>query len=137
MEKKILNFLSSGLLDKYVIGGTTDIESKQVEEYINKYSEIEEEYNLLQEQLELAAKSNAVKPPINILTAVLNELDDKPVIALHEPRKRSKSWYSVAASIVALVFAGSSYMLYNQNQELVDENNTIAEEIFDLRNDIN
>ena len=137
MEKKILNFLSSGLLDKYVIGATTDIESKQVEEYINKYSEIEEEYNLLQEQLELAAKSNAVKPPINILTAVLNELDDKPVIALHEPRKRSKSWYSVAASIVALVFAGSSYMLYNQNQELVDENNTIAEEIFDLRNDIN
>jgi hypothetical protein len=28
-------------------------------------------------------------------------------------------------------------MLYNQNQKLVDENNTIAEEIFDLRSDIN
>lgn len=137
MEKKLLNFLSSGLLDKYVLGATTDLESKQVEEYINKYSEIEEEYNLLQEQLELAAKSNAVKPPAKVLTSILKELDEKPVIALHEPRKRSKSWYSAAASIVAFVFAGSSFMLYNQNQELVDENNTIAEEIFDLRSDIN
>lgn len=135
MEKTVLNFLNSGLLDKYVIGVTTDLESKQVEDHINKYPEIEEEYNLLQERLELAARSNAVKPPAGVLQSVLNELD-KPVIALHEPRKRSKSWYSVAASIVALVFAGSSYLLYNQNQELVDENNTIAEEIFDLRKDI-
>ena len=46
MEKKILNFLSSGLLDKYVIGATTDVESKQVEEYINKYSD-----NLSQNEL--------------------------------------------------------------------------------------
>ena len=137
MEKKVLKFLNSGLLDKYVIGTTTDLESKQVEDHINKYPEIEEEYNLLQEQLELAARSNAVKPPANVLASILNELDEKPVIALHEPQKKSWSWLSIAASIVALVFAGSSYMLYNQNQVLVDENNTIADEVFDLRKDIN
>jgi len=137
MEKTVLNFLNSGLLDKYVIGATTDLESKQVEDHISKYPEIEEEYNLLQDQLELAARSNAVNPSAYVLKSILNELDDKPVIALHEPRKKSKSWYNVAASIVALVFAGSSYMLYNQNQTLVDENNTIADEVFDLRKDIN
>lgn len=137
METTVHNFLKSGLLDKYIIGATTDLESKQVEDHITKYPEIEEEFNLLQEQLELAARSNAVKPPEKILTSILRELDDKPVINLHAPKKRSKSWYSAAASIVALVFAGSSYMLYNQNQKLVDENNTIAEEIFDLRSDIN
>lgn len=136
MEKKVLNFLESGLLDKYVIGATTDLETKKVEGFINKHPEIEEEYNLLQEQLELAAKSNAVKPPTYILDSILNELDDKPVIALQESRKKSFSWYSIAASIVALVFAGSSYLLYNKNLMLVDENNTIAEEIFDLRSDI-
>jgi hypothetical protein len=136
MEKKVLNFLESGLLDKYVIGATTDLEAKKVEGYINKYPEIEEEYNLLQEQLELAAKSNAVKPSASVLDSILAELDDKPVITLNESRKKSFSWYSIAASIVALVFAGSSYLLYNKNQKLVDENNTIAEEIFDLRSDI-
>lgn len=137
METKVLNFLNSGLLDKYVIGATTDLESKQVEDYINTYPEIEEEYNLLQEQLELAARTNAVKPPSNMLDSILEELDEKPVIALHEPRKKSKSWFSIAASVAALVFAGSSYMLYTKNQVLVDENNTIAEEVFDLRKDIN
>ena len=78
-------------------------------------AEIEEEYNLLQEQLELAARSNAVNAPENVLKSILSELDNKPVIALHEPRKRLKPWYSIAASIAALVFAGSSYFLYNQN----------------------
>jgi anti-sigma-K factor RskA len=136
METKVLNFLSSGLLDKYVIGATTDLESKQVEDYISTYPEIEEEYNLLQEQLELAARSNAVKPPEKILASVLKSLDDKPVIALREPRKKSRSWYSIAASIAALVFAGSSYMLYHKNQILIEENNTIADEVFDLRKDI-
>lgn len=137
METTVHNFLKSGLLDKYIIGATTDIESKQVEDHISTYPEIEEEYNLLQEQLELAARSNAVNAPENVLKSILIELDNKPVIALHEPRKRLKPWYSIAASIAALVFAGSSYFLYNQNHELVDENNTIAEEIFDLRKDIN
>lgn len=137
MEKTILNFLKSGLLDRYIIGATTDEESKKVETYINKYPEIEEEYNLLQDQLELAARTNAVHPSPKVLKSILNELDDKPVIALHEPKKKSKSWYAIAASIAALVFAGSSYMLYNQNQSLINENDTIAEEIFDLRSDIN
>lgn len=136
MEKTLLNFLKSGLLDKYVIGTASDLESKQVEKYIKKYPKVKEEYNLLQKQLELVAKSNAVSPRSNMLKSILNQLDDRPVIALHEPRKKSRSWFSIAASIVALVFAGSSYMLYNQNQKLVNENNTIAEEIFDLRSDI-
>jgi hypothetical protein len=85
----------------------------------------------------LAARTNAVKPPTNVLASILNELDEKPVITLNETRKRSKSWYSIAASIAALVFAGSSYMLYTKNQVLLEENNTIAEEVFDLRKDIN
>ena len=45
-------------------------------------------------------------------------------------------WFSIAASIAALIFAGTSYIFYNQSEELKDENNTIAEEIFDLRDDI-
>lgn len=136
METTVHNFLKSGLLDKYIIGATSDIETKQVEDHISKYPEIEEEYSLLQEQLELAARTNAVKPPENVLKSILSELD-KPVIAMHKPRKKPAPWLSIAASIAALVFAGSSYVLYNQNHALVDENNTIAEEIFDLRKDIN
>lgn len=139
MSNKVHKFLESGLLDKYVIGTTTVSETVEVEQYIANYPEVEEDYNMLQDQLELAALANAVKPAEKVLNNVLAHIKESkvtPVIHLHEPKIKSRSWYGIAASIAALVFAGTSYMLYNQNQNLVHENNTIAEEIFDLRNDI-
>lgn len=139
MNNKVQQFLKSGLLDKYVIGTTTASETVNVEQYIANYPEIAEEYNVLQDQLELAALTNAIKPAEHVLDNVLAQIKTSkstPVIQLHQPKRISRSWYGVAASVAALVFAGTSYTLYNQNQSLIHENNTIAEEIFDLRNDI-
>jgi hypothetical protein len=136
MEKEVHDFLKTGLLDKYLIGDTTSIESNKVEAYIDKYPNIREEYEILQLQLELVSKFNAINPPSQTLDNILNAINNTDVVQLHEPRKIS-FWYSIAASIAALVFAGSSYVYYNQNKSLLNENNTIVEEIFDLRNDIN
>lgn len=135
MEQKVHEFLHSGLLDKYIIGTTTANETLKVEKYINTYPEVEEEYHILQDQLELASRAQASHAP-NVLDAVLNAIDDTPVIELN-PKKKSFSWMTVAACIAALVFAGTSYTFYNQNKSLTEENNTIAGEIFDLRDDIN
>src|SRR5690606_27157317 len=78
-----------------------------------------------------------VEAPKDILNNILDELDQKPVIKL-EPKRKYKKWhkYSIAASIAALVFAGTSYIFYNQNQKLVRENQVVVDEIFDLRGDI-
>jgi len=135
MEKEVHDFLESGLLDKYLIGATTVSETHKVEAYITKYPDIKEEYEILQIQLELAARSNAINPPSHTLDAIVKAIDNPVVVQLHTQRK-IPFWYSIAASITALIFAGSSYMFYNQNKSLLDENNTIAEEIFDLRGDI-
>jgi len=135
MEQKIHIFLNSGLLDKYIIGTTTANETLQVEQYISTYPEVKEEYQILQDQLELASRAQASNAP-NVLDAILNSIDDQPVIQLNS-NKRSFNWMTIAACIAALVFAGTSYTFYNQNQSLTDENNVIAEEIFDLRDDIN
>jgi len=137
MDTTIKNFLKSGLLEKYIVGSTTELETNKVEGYIEQYTEIKEEYNLLQVQLELAARSNAVKPPVRVFKSILGELDSlQSVFKIDSFVKKSNSWYNIAASIAVLLFAGYSFTLYNQNQELIEENNTIVEEIFDLRNDI-
>ncbi len=136
MEKKVHTFLESGLLDKYLIGATTASETVEVESYISKYPEVKEEYNILQDHLELVAKTQAVRPPSYTLDVILDAIDDKPVVHLRSQPK-PRFWFGIAASVAALIFAGTSYMLYNQNQKLLQENNTIAEEIFDLRDDIN
>jgi anti-sigma-K factor RskA len=137
MNEKITLFLNSDLLDKYLIGETTPAETEKVEAYISKYPEVQNAYNTLQYNLEIVAKSDAVEAPNHILDAILNELDDAPVVNL-STRKSYKKWYklTVAASVAAIAFAATAYQFYNQNLKLNKENQVVVEEIFDLRNDI-
>lgn len=137
MNEEIITFLNSDLLEKYLLGNTTSAETEEVESYLSKYPEVQNAYNTLQSNLELVAMSNAVEAPKGILNNILDDLDDTPIIQLN-PRKQSKPWYkfAVAASIAALVFAGTSYLFYAQNQRLSLENQVVVDEIFDLRGDI-
>ncbi len=136
MNEKINTFLNSDLLSKYLIGQTTASETLEVEHYISEYPKVKKAYQTLQDKLEFTAQLNAVKAPKLVLDNVLNALDQKPVVTLKP--KRTKKWYSlaIAASVAALLFAASSTYLFNQNKNLTDENQTIADEIFDLRSDI-
>ncbi len=134
MEKKVHDFLNSGLLEKYLLGDTGHAESLQVEQFIAMYPQVRDEYMLLQDQLELTSRAQAVKSP-DVLKSVMYALDDSKVVELSKGR-RIRSWITIAASVAAVLFAVTSYVFYNQNRVLVDENDTIAEEIFDLRSDI-
>ncbi|MBJ6369522.1 anti-sigma factor [Snuella sedimenti] len=135
MNAKINTFLNSGLLEKYLLGETTSEETEMVETYISKYPEVQNTYNTMQYNLEVVAKSNAVEAPKSVLNNILEEIDDTPVITL---KTKYKTWYkySIAASIAALFFAGTSYLFYNQNKKLSEENQIVVDEIFDLRDDI-
>ncbi|GAA3615802.1 anti-sigma factor [Flavivirga amylovorans] len=137
MNEKITTFLNSGLLEKYLLGETSSAQTEKVESYISKYPEVQNAYNTLQYNLEIVAKSNAVEAPKSILNNILEELDEKPVVSLNA-QKKYKSWYkfAVAASIVAFVFAGTSYHFYSQKRKLSQENQIVVDEIFDLRSDI-
>ncbi len=137
MNAKINTFLNSGLLEKYLLGQTNVEETTKVETYISKYPEVQHAYNTLQHNIEIVCKVQDTPAPKTILTNILNELDDTPVVAL-KPKKSYKNWYkySIAASIAALIFAGTSYIFYNQNIELSNENQKVVDEIYDLRHDI-
>ncbi len=137
MEKKLHNFLNSNLLNKYLVGETSLKESKEVEYFISNYPEVSKAYNKLQDNLELIAKAGAVDVPNDILANILEELDESnstKVIQLVQ--KRKTPWYSIAASAAAVLFAVTSFMLYQKNTQLNDENNVVIEELYDLRDDI-
>tara|TARA_R110002050_G_scaffold104052_6_gene213309 strand:- start:15331 stop:16119 length:789 start_codon:yes stop_codon:yes gene_type:complete len=137
MNEKINTFLSSGLLEKYLLDKTTSTETEMVESYISKYPEVQNSYNTLQYNLEIVAKSNAVEAPKSILNNILDELDEAPVVKMRTSYKQ-KTWYkfSIAASMAALIFAGTAYSFYSQNKKLSSENQVVVDEIFDLRSDI-
>ncbi len=136
MDKKLHKFLNSGLLDKYLLGETSDNEAATVERFIDNYPAVKEEFDTMQDQLELTARVQAVNPSNDLLDSIMNSIDDAKVIKMETRKKRMPYWISVAACAATLIFAATSYVFYSQNQNLVDENNTIAEEVFDLRTDI-
>ncbi len=137
MEKKLHTFFQSGLLDKYVLAETSASESLKVEYFIKNFPEVESEYLRLQDHLNILAKADAIEAPAFILDNIKEALNDEsvPVISM-DRRQRKTPWYSIAASIIALVFAGASFMMYQQNKELRTENQVVVDEVFDLRGDI-
>lgn len=135
MEDKY-SFLESGLLEKYVVGDTTFSESEKVESYISKYPEVRSKYDLLQDNLEIISQLNAVDAPKDTLFNILDAIEDKPVIHLYSKERRVSIWYSIAASVAAVLFAISATFFYVKNQQLMNENQVVVDEIFDLRSDI-
>ena len=127
MNEKITTFLNSGLLEKYLLGETSSEETQYIETFIARHPEVENAYNTMQFNLEVVAKRDAVEAPKSILNAVLEEVDETPVVKLNTQRK-SKKWYqySIAASIVALIFAGQAYVLHDKNQKLSEEGQKVS-----------
>lgn len=141
METKVHTFLKSGLLDKYILGTASPSEISEVESYLNTYPEVQKEYEKLQKNLEIIAKANAVEAPKFILNNILSQIDeeaDSTVIKMstHASKRTHTPWYYIAASIAAIFFGISTFLLYQQNQALKQENQVVVDEIFDLRSDI-
>ncbi|WP_435134022.1 anti-sigma factor domain-containing protein [Formosa sp. A9] len=142
MNQKITSFLNSDLLENYLMGITSAKESELVETYISKYPEVEHAYNTMQHNLEIVSKYHAVEAPSSTLENIMKALDketETPVVPLQTRTRRKRSWIkhsAIAASLVAVIFAVSSFIFYSQNLELKKENQVVVDEIFDLRSDI-
>ena len=130
MREKIKIFLDTDLLEKYLLGTTNTEENSQVERYIAMYPEVRKIYNELQENLETFAKMHAVKTPDGLRAKILNK------IRAQNTGRRKFRRYAIAASITAMIFAGSSYFFWNQNQNLQMENIIVNNKIKDLEQDM-
>tara|TARA_R110002049_G_scaffold217723_4_gene389141 strand:- start:8 stop:799 length:792 start_codon:yes stop_codon:yes gene_type:complete len=137
MEKKLHNFLNSNLLNKYLVGDTSIEESKEVEHFISNYPEIAQAYEKLQDNLEIVAKASAVETPSHIMSNILESLEEtNETKVIQMAQNRKTPWYSIAASAAAVLFAATSFLLYQKNIQLNGENSVVVEEILDLRSDI-
>jgi len=130
MKEKIRIFLDTDLLEKYLLGTTTPEESMQVERYIAMYPEVRKTYDELQTNLETFAKLYALKTPEGLKAKILNR------IKAQNTGRRKFQRFAIAASIAALLFAGSSYFFWNQNQNLQDENVIVNNKIRTLEEDM-
>jgi len=134
MNKTLHTFFESSLLERYLVGDTSHAETLEVESFIEKYPEVRSKFDALQENLEIISKFNAVEPKENILNDVIAILDEKPVRPLYSSDiSKVTPWYSIAASVAAVLFGALSLFLFTQNRALLEKNTLANDEINELR----
>jgi len=117
MSKRVDIFLEGDLLERYLMGTTSPMESQEVEHYIEKYPEVKQTYVELQENLEEYASSFAVKAPEGLKEKILGEVHSKST----KVSRKSFPILAVAACTVAVLFALGTYMIWQQNNELLED----------------
>lgn len=128
MSERVENFLESDLLERYLMGNTSPLESQEVEYFIGKYPEVRKMYVELQENLERYAASFAVEAPKELRSKILKQTKAKTT---------DKTWstvLAVAACTIAVLFGIGTFLIWEQNQELMDDRyvtNNLLEELTD------
>lgn len=128
MSERVHIFLEGDLLERYLMGTTSPMESQEAEHYIEKYPEVKQTYIELQENLEEYASSFAVPTPAHLKSEILGAIRKKP--------QRSFPILAVVACGVAILFGLVSYMIYDQNSELLEDRQLTNALIEQLNSDI-
>ena len=129
----IKEYISSGVVESYVLGLLTAQERFEFEQYCEAYPELKAARNAFELAIEKQAMENAVKPPPNVKEKVLSAIRQKPasntskMISMEPTTRRSPGLrWMAAASIILFVVAGYfAYTFYNQTKELKNANSEL------------
>lgn len=127
-------YISSGILENFVLGLLSESERKEVEQNILKFPQLREELNKIEEALESYAKSKAISAPAGLLDTIMEQIkpEDNPPVELTKNDKSTKSRFWIIAAILAtllsLLFMWMFYQKNNQLGEIEQQNKTLQEE---------
>lgn len=152
-------YISSGILESYLLGGLSDAERQEVEANLDSYPELREELHLIEKGLEDLAQASAVKAPKHLKGKILDQIPESA-----EEKKEAQSiplqtkqggeaWkFLVAASLTLALVAG--YLAYDyrslwlssseayaqlqaQNSQMAEQYNQVNNRLDQLSADLN
>jgi len=129
----IQEYISSGIIESYVLGLASAEERIEFEQMCAQYPELVEARNNFELAVEAQARRNASFPPADLkekIWAAIKETDSSntPKIITMEPTtRRSSGWgWVAAASIILFLVAGYfAFTYYNQTKELKNSNDEL------------
>ena len=118
----IQEYISSGIIESYVLGLASAEERIEFERLSIQYPELLEARNQFEKAVERQTMENAPTPP-DLKEQIWSTIQQQPkVIAMESSRRRSSFGWVAAASIILFLAAGYfAFKFYNQNKNLQDE----------------
>lgn len=141
MDKK--KIIEEGLLELYLLGELSQEEQLAVEDVLQKDSSLKEIYDGMEEDFQKMAFENAVDPPSSVKASLRQALESsikEPVVRKLETTNSGsrKSYFPIAAAAsLALLFALSSFWLYNRWQTSENSLLELQEQTSNLQNRLN
>lgn len=133
----IKEYISSGVVESYVLGLLSAQERFEFEQYCKTYPELIAARNAFELALEKQAMENAEPPPADVREKILSAIQQAPksskIISMEQPapaRTLSGFRWLAAASVILFLIAGYfAYTFYNQNKELKKSNEEMTAEL--------
>lgn len=151
---KIEEYISSGILESYVLDQLSAAERAEVEKMANDHAEVREEIELIELSIEAIAFKAAVKPADHIKNNLLDKIDFEedttPVVSI-DRNESSSSFLKYAAAASVIVALGSAILAFNywskwkgaedrlstliaQNEQFAENYNTVNQQLDNLEN---
>ncbi len=128
--------LKHGILEQYLLGELNNEDQINVEQLLNEDIELKSQFEILEASFETMAFENAITPPNvvkdNLLASIKSHQNN--VIPINK-KNNSKTFFSIAASIAAILLIGGIWM-FNQLNKTKQQLQIVEEEKSILLKDI-
>lgn len=136
----VQEYISSGIVESYVLGLASDEERNEFESLCLQYPELLAARQAFELSLEQQAMQYAVAPPVDMKQRIWDEIkptdnESVKVVNLSAAPVRKMNWWKVATAACVLLLAGSLFWIYDlnvKNATLGKENGKAKEDIRDL-----
>lgn len=123
-------YISSGIIESYVLGFASEKEKQEFERMLKKHPELVQLRDQFEVSLEKEAFANAIQPPAHLKETILSRINEESksnakVVTIYPPKVKrrisGKTW-AVAASIILAIGCGFMvYTFYMTNRKLKGE----------------
>lgn len=126
----IQEYISSGVVESYVLGLLSAQERFEFEQFCETYPELKAARESFELAIEKQAMENAVEAPAHVKERVWEAIHQKPaskIVSMETSttKPRSFGWLAAASVILFIVSGYFAYNFYNQAKELKNSNNEL------------
>ncbi len=133
-------YISSGIIESYVLGLASDEERREFEQLCTQYPEVLQARTSFEQALEKQAMENAIAPSLDVKAKIFDEINSTgKIVSMQAATAKKVNWFKYAAAASVILLAGSIYWnisLSNKNKNLQNNYNTTIAELNNVKKDI-